>query len=124
MSIGRRTVLVGGVSVPVAATLASCRQESGTRGTGSVGDQSTGDVRRGRLTFRPPARPKAAQGRTGRFAMSGAAGGPPAELYVPEFEDREPLRLVVMLHGAGGVAQSAVGRLRREAESPSMQTRQ
>jgi poly(3-hydroxybutyrate) depolymerase len=56
--------------------------------------------------------------------MSGAAGAPPAELYVPEFEDREPLRLVVMLHGAGGVAQSAVGRLRREAESPSMQTRQ
>ena len=124
MSISRRTVLVGGVSVPMAATLASCRQESGRRGTGSVGDQSTGDVRRGRLTFRPPARPKVAKARTGRFAMSGAAGGPPAELYVPEFEDREPLRLVVMLHGAGGVAQSAGGRLRREAESPSMQTRQ
>jgi poly(3-hydroxybutyrate) depolymerase len=117
MSISRRTVLVGGVSVPMAATLASCRQESGTRGTGSVGDQSTGDVRRGRLTFRPPARPKAAKARTGRFAMSGAAGGPPAELYVPEFEDREPLRLVVMLHGAGGVAQSALGRLRSEAVS-------
>ena len=49
--------------------------------------------------------------------MSGAEGAPPAELYVPAFSDREPLRLVVMFHGAGGVAQSALGRLQGEAES-------
>ena len=117
MSISRRAVLAGGASFPMAATLASCRQESGTRGIGSVGDQSTGGVRRGRFMFRPPARPKATKGRTGRFAMSGVAGGPPAEVYVPELEDREPLRLVVMLHGAGGVAESAVRRLRSEADN-------
>jgi predicted esterase len=48
--------------------------------------------------------------------MSGAPGAPPAELYVPALEDREPVRLVVMLHGAGGVADSAVRRLHSEAE--------
>ena len=49
--------------------------------------------------------------------MSGADGVPPAEVYVPELDDGEPLRLVVMFHGAGGVPQSALGRLRGEAES-------
>jgi predicted esterase len=49
--------------------------------------------------------------------MSGAEGAPPAELYVPAVDDREPLRLVVMFHGAGGVAHSALGLLQREAES-------
>ena len=117
MSISRRAVLVGGASAPLAATLPSCRQESGHAGPVRWATSRRGVCGRGRLTFRPPARPKAPKGRTGRFARSGAAGAPPAELYVPEFEDREPLRLVVMFHGAGGIAQSALGRLRSEAES-------
>ncbi len=49
--------------------------------------------------------------------MPGAAGAPRAELYVPANEDREPVRLVVMFHGAGGVPRSAVSRLQDEAES-------
>jgi predicted esterase len=117
MTISRRAVLVGGASAPVAVTLASCRLESTTRGPGTAGAESGDGVRRGRLTFRRPGRPKRADGRTGRFTMSAGAGAPPAEVYVPEHGGREPLRLVVMFHGAGGVAQSALGRLRGEAES-------
>ena len=49
--------------------------------------------------------------------MSGVAGAPPAELYVPDLGDGAPLRLVVMLHGAGGMATSALSLLRGEAES-------
>jgi predicted esterase len=49
--------------------------------------------------------------------MTGSTGAPPAELYVPPYDERDPLRLVVIFHGAGGVAQSALGRLRGEAES-------
>ena len=48
--------------------------------------------------------------------MSGAKGAPPALVYVPELEDREPVRLVVMLHGAGGVAESALRRLQSDAD--------
>lgn len=117
MSISRRAVLVSGASAPMVATLASCQQDSGRRGADPVNDQSSSGVGRGRLTFRPPARPTAAKGRTGRSSMPGAPGAPPAELYVPQLEDRQPLRLVVMFHGAGGVAQSAIQRLRGEAES-------
>lgn len=115
MSISRRAVLVSGASAPMAATLASCQQGRGTRATDPAGDQSS--VRRGHLTFRPPAPPKAAKGGSGRSAVPGAPGAPPAELYAPQLPDRQPLRLVVMFHGAGGVAQSALDRLRGEAES-------
>jgi predicted esterase len=117
VSITRRAVLVGGASAPVALTLASCQQESTSPSNGSAGTEAGDGVRRGRLRFRRPDRPKASAGRTGRFTMSGGAGAPPAEVYVPDDGDREPLRLVVMFHGAGGVAQSALGRLRGEAES-------
>lgn len=37
-------------------------------------------------------------------------------MYVPPGADRESLRLVVMLHGAGGVARSALNILREEAD--------
>jgi predicted esterase len=40
----------------------------------------------------------------------------PAEMYVPADADGEPPRLVVMLHGAGGVARSALHILRAEAD--------
>lgn len=48
--------------------------------------------------------------------MPGVAGAQAAALYVPPGADRESLRLVVMLHGAGGVARSAVSILREEAD--------
>ena len=115
MSLSRRAVLVGGAAAPVAAGLASCEQDSGTGAASSLGDRSSDGVRRGRLTFRPPARPAVGTGRTGRFAMSGPEA-PPAELYVPDIGDGEPLRLVVMFHGAGGVARSALGLLQDEAD--------
>ena len=109
-------MLIGGASAPMAATLASCQDEAGSRGPGSASDQASGGVGGGRLTFRPPDRPGRG-GRSGRFAMSGAGGAPPAEVYVPDLDDRDPPRLVVMFHGAGGVAQSALGRLRGEADT-------
>jgi poly(3-hydroxybutyrate) depolymerase len=54
--------------------------------------------------------------RTGRFDIPGVAGTQAAAVYVPPRIDRESLRLVVILHGAGGVAQSALNILRDAAD--------
>jgi poly(3-hydroxybutyrate) depolymerase len=48
--------------------------------------------------------------------VPGVAGAEPAAVYVPSIADGESLRLVVMLHGAGGAADSAVKMLREEAD--------
>jgi predicted esterase len=71
---------------------------------------------RGRLTFRPPSGPGTGSPRTGRFDLSGVGGAPPAAVYVPTGDDAGPLRLLVMLHGAGGVAASALGLFREHAD--------
>ncbi|WP_210439265.1 alpha/beta hydrolase [Nocardioides xinjiangensis] len=117
MSLSRRSVLVGGATVSMTATLGACGREPGVDERSPAMDASTAEVRRGRLAFRPPEQPRAATGRTGTFAMSGGGGAPPAELHVPALDGREPLRLVVMLHGAGGVARSALDRLRGAADA-------
>ncbi len=110
----RRAVLVAGTSLPVASALASCQTMDATRI--GVSGRSASSARQGRLTFRPPTRPPAGKSRTGRFHMQGAAEAQPAAVYVPPTPRRGPLRLVVMLHGAGGVARSAVNLLREEAD--------
>ena len=108
IDLSRRAVLAGGASAPVALalTLASC--ESGT--SPESGSQQ------GRLAFRPPSRPVTGSPRTGRFDLQGVREAQPAALYVPARAGGEALRLVVMLHGAGGVSRSALGILREEAD--------
>ena len=69
----------------------------------------------GRLTFEPP-RPSASFERTGRFDMAGTPDAEPAAVYVPSDTAGEPLHLVVMLHGAGGVPPTALEILHDEAE--------
>jgi predicted esterase len=70
----------------------------------------------GRLTFRPTSPPPSGTARTGRFDVEALPGTPPAAVYVPPFDEGEPLRLVVSLHGAGGTAASGLGLLRKDAD--------
>jgi predicted esterase len=110
-------VLVGSAAAPVAATLASCSMDVADhpRAEPSAAVNQAG-AERGRLSFRPPPPPRSASPRTGRFEISGVAGAQPAQVYVPDGSGHEPLRLVVMLHGAGGVASSALHILRDAAD--------
>ncbi len=102
----RRAVLVGSAVAPVAIALASCVSASSPEA----------GARQGRLAFRPPSRPPRVPARSGRVELQGAAGAKPAALYVPSATDREPLRLLVMLHGAGGNAQRLLEMLSDQAE--------
>lgn len=113
----RRALLVASTSVPVAATLTSCQVDltDGSR-TGRAADGPESSARQGRLRFRPPSPSATASPRTGRFDIPGATGAQPAAVYVPPASDGKPLRLVMMLHGAGGVASSALNILRDEAD--------
>ena len=79
--------------------------------------ESGGSVaRQGRLTFQAPTAPTSPTDETGQFDLFGVEGAPPAAMYVPPVDGGEALRLVVMLHGAGGSADSGLGLLRREAD--------
>jgi predicted esterase len=82
----------------------------------TVDRQRAGGAGRGRLTFRPPSGIVATSGQTGAFRLTGLAGAEPAAVYVPPVAEGESLRLVVMLHGAGGVPESALNVLREEAD--------
>lgn len=79
-------------------------------------NQREGLARRGRLTFRPASEPVATSGAIGVFRLTGVVGAEPATVYVPPLSEGQSLRLVVMLHGAGGVPESAVKVLRDEAD--------
>jgi len=58
----------------------------------------------------------ATSGAIGVFRLTGVVGAEPATVYVPPLSEGQSLRLVVMLHGAGGVPESAVKVLRDEAD--------
>ena len=114
-SCSRRTVLVGSATVPVLSTLAGCRTDAtDLRRTAPSASGQQRDTARGRLGFRPPTAPTTTDARTGQFSIPGADASD-AEVYVPRAGGR-PLRLVVILHGAGGVARSALNILRDEAD--------
>ena len=108
MSAGRtrRALLVGSAAAPMAMALASCESASSPEN----------GARQGRLSFRPPPPPPRALARTGGVKLQGAEGAQPALLYVPSGKDREPLRLLVMLHGAGGNAERLLEMLSDEAD--------
>jgi predicted esterase len=65
-------------------------------------------ARRGRLRFEPTT-PESSSGRTGRSQLPGGEGAPAAELLAPPGED--PMRLVLVLHGAGGAATRTISLL-------------
>jgi predicted esterase len=106
-----------------AATTALC-----ACGLGSGGDDSAvtvpipegGDVGQGRLSFRP-APPTDARGRSGRDTVQGSADTAPALAYVPRsVSPRAPMRLVVLLHGAGGTAERGLDLLQAHAEAEAL----
>lgn len=80
--------------------------------TANTGEKS---ARRGRLMFRPPSGPVAAGATTGAMRVAGDAREP-AVVYVPAVADGRSLRLVVLLHGAGGVPESVVNILHEAAD--------
>ena len=97
---GRRATLLGASYAATGAVLGCASERSGpvTRDVRDGDEQA-----RGRLSFRPeqhqgPREPPE-HPRTGSFAMDAGAGRP-AALHVPDVTG--PLRLVVVLHGAGG----------------------
>ena len=68
----------------------------------------------GRLAFRSAADQSPTTGELGRFDVP-VPGGPSAAAYVPD-TGGAPLRLVVMLHGAGGIASRTLELLREHAD--------
>jgi predicted esterase len=74
-------------------------------------------VRQGRLTFRPAAAPlaDAPGGPTGHLEVDSGSGAPAARIYVPSTD--EPLRLVVLLHGAGGVPSGGLDLMQEQADT-------
>lgn len=69
----------------------------------------------GRLRFRPE-RPSDGTGPRGLLRLEGPAGRPLGRVFAPADEDGRPMRLVLLLHGAGGVAGTAAELLRPYAE--------
>ena len=93
-------------------TATSCRQESDRV------QPSTAPSGAGRLTFRPAERARSTRaGERGLLRLGGRERGSEALVWVPPVEvaDGAPLRLVVVLHGAGGNAERALELLRNEA---------
>ena len=128
--LSRRAVAGGAAASAVAALLGGCGDgaQPGApmspsppdRRDGPAGPDSPGtapstrgpdaDARSGRLTYRPAPGPDAPR-RTGLFEVTGTSGSRPAVVLVPEV-DPGPLRLVVLMHGAGGRPQRTVELLR------------
>jgi predicted esterase len=106
----RRAILGGVGALGVAATLSSCAgaDDEPAQLGGNEPDRGLEDsAQAGRLTFRPGV-PARAMGRSGRRQVQGADGAPAAELLVPAVQGDAPMRLVVVLHGAGGSATETV----------------
>jgi predicted esterase len=72
------------------------------------------DERHGRLSFRPGP-PAAPPGRQGLVALD--AGGGTALAHVPPAVEDGPVRLVLLLHGAGGSARQGLDLLRPVADA-------
>ena len=90
----------------MSVALGSCR--SGTSPEASA--------RQGRLSFRPRSRAARREWAVGRSVLPADGGDQPAEVYVPSRPEREPLRLVLVLHGAGGNPAHGLDLLREEAD--------
>jgi len=74
-------------------------------------------ARLGRLAFRLPTTLGAGHDRRGIFAVADIGHAQPALAYAPTgAEVRDPLRLVLLLHGAGGSAQQGLELLRPVAD--------
>jgi predicted esterase len=98
----RRTVLTAVGAAGWALTPAACARPQ------EPPAEQLDAARRGRLRFQPTA-PESSGGRTGRLQLPGGEGAPAAELLVPP--GQEPLRLVLVLHGAGGAATRTISLL-------------
>lgn len=103
--------MVSGGVAGMAAVLAACDAGGGRgrgfgspvsgSGTSGGGLPTTPPALLGRLTFRPR-QPVETLGRTGYLDFTGSEGERLGRAYVPPVEDARPMRLVVLLHGAGG----------------------
>ena len=105
--LSRRRFLAGSGVAGLAGLMTAC---------GLDGGQTVGEAPalRGRLRFRP-GEPVNAMGRTGTVKLGGSESAPVLG-YVPPATNRRPLRLVVLLHGAGGNAHGLFDRLRPFAD--------
>jgi poly(3-hydroxybutyrate) depolymerase len=98
------------------AVFSSCGTDLPGADSGGSAASSSEGLGHGRLRYRPSEAPSRRTSGTGRLDLQGAAGAEPAAVYVPAEPGREPLRLVLVFHGAGGVPGSALALLRDEAD--------
>jgi predicted esterase len=114
---GRRLFLLAGLAAVVAACGEGEYGDPLVTAPPSTRQRSGPGPRQGRLSFRrsPPAR---GLGASGTMTIQGTGKAPPAMAYVPDLDhDDRPMRLVVLLHGAGGEAERSVKWLRPFADT-------
>jgi predicted esterase len=102
----RRAVVRGAWLCAGLAVLGCAAEDSSTSGEGREGQEtvtpkSDDEHTLGRLVHRSGPPRATGQARTGRFRLD-VGGGRPAVVNVPTGTGKSPLRLVVLLHGAGG----------------------
>lgn len=113
----RRSVLLAGLASVLLACGADEQGDPLITEPDPDRDKSDAGAGQGRLTFRPSP-PGRMTGDTGMMTIQGTAGAPPARAYVPGTgNDQRPMRLVVLLHGAGGQAERSVNWLRPFADA-------
>ena len=116
----RRGFLSGACSL-VAGSLTACGGPAG-RESGSpdrVAASPSAEqaaASRGRLLFRPEDMGDRPGGKTGILQLEGVTAAQPGAAFVPSAADGKPMRLVLLLHGAGGQARRALHLLLPVAE--------
>lgn len=110
--MSRRTLLTGTAAVALTCSACADIEMGGNRSTSPSSDGPS----RGRLGFDPSASSGSERGPSGEHTVRGREAAPPALLYAPGTGGGTPLRLVLLLHGAGSSPERGLRPLREHAD--------